>query len=503
MPAGKGLADLGFWSITLGAWCYTFATTIGTALLPQMQGDLSVGLDQVTWVVTAAVVAGAIGIPPTPWLAARFGTKNLLVGSMIAFTVSSALIGAAGSLEEVILWRVCQAIFGAPIFVLSQSLCIGLVSYERRGTAMAIWSVALTTGWVFGPTAGAYLADWYSWRVSFFIIAPISVVATIACAVFLDRVDEDRKLEFDWTGFVALSVVLLAVQMVLNRGQRLDWLDSAEIIGWLALAALALSVYLGHTLSSRLRFIRWEVLRDWNLSYGLVLCALMSGMSLVPLVLIPPMLTSLKGLEVTTIGLVFVFRGLVQIVVMMLLGPLLARYDPRWLCAFGFLVFAYGCHLLSGYNQDVGLWDIYFPHVFFGIGSSFMWMSIFYMMYATVKAEYYDDAATLVSLSFNVVSSAGVALLVALLTRGLQINTEQIGAHFVVGDERLLFAEHAAYALDRVSGLATAWAEVAEQAVAIAYANVFRLMMWLSLGALPMLLLLPFRRPEAAAPSGR
>jgi len=502
MPAGKGLADLGFWSITLGAWCYTFATTIGTALLPQMQGDLSVGLDQVTWVVTAAVVAGAIGIPPTPWLAARFGTKNLLVGSMIAFTVSSALIGAAGSLEEVILWRVCQAIFGAPIFVLSQSLCIGLVSYERRGTAMAIWSVALTTGWVFGPTAGAYLADWYSWRVSFFIIAPISVVATIACAVFLDRVDEDRKLEFDWTGFVALSVVLLAIQMVLNRGQRLDWLDSMEIIGWLALAALALSVYLGHTLSSRLRFIRWGVLRDWNLSYGLVLCCLMSGMSLVPLVLIPPMLTSLKGLEVTTIGLVFVFRGLVQIVVMMLLGPLLARYDPRWLCAFGYLVFAYGCHLLSGYNQDVGLWDIYFPHVFFGIGSSFMWMSIFYMMYATVKAEYYDDAATLVSLSFNVVSSAGVALLVALLTRGLQVNTEQLGAHFVVGDERLLFAEHAAYALDQVSGLATAWAEVAEQAVAIAYANVFRLMMWLSLGALPMLLLLPFRRPEAAAPSG-
>ena len=499
MPAGKGLSDLGFWSITLGAWCYTFATTIGTALLPQMQGDLSVGLDQVTWVVTAAVVAGAIGIPPTPWLAARFGTKNLLVGSMIAFTLSSALIGAAGSLEEVILWRICQAFFGAPIFVLSQSLCIGLVSYERRGTAMAIWSVALTTGWVFGPTAGAYLADWYSWRVSFFIIAPISIVATLACAVFLERVDEDRKLEFDWTGFVALSVVLLATQMVFNRGQRLDWLESPEILGWLALAALSLSIYLGHTLSSRLRFIRWEVLRDWNLSYGLVLCSLMSGMSLAPLVLIPPMLTSLKGLEVVTIGLVFVFRGSVQIVVMMLLGPLLARYDPRWLCVFGYLVFAYGCHLVSGYNQDIGLWDIYLPHVFFGIGSSFMWMSIFYMMYSTVKAEYYDDAATLVSLSFNVVSSAGVALLVALLTRSLQVNTAELGAHFVHGDERLLFSEYAAYALDRISGLAAARAEVAEQALAIAYGNVFRLMMWLALAAVPFLVLVPYRRPVAAA----
>ena len=496
MPAGKGLADLGFWSITLGAWCYTLSTTIGTALLPQMQGDLSIGLDQVTWVVTASVVAGAIGIPPTPWLAARFGTKNLLVGSMIAFTISSALIGAAGSLEEVIVWRICQALFGAPIFVLSQSLCIGLVSYERRGTAMAIWSVALTTGWSFGPTIGAYLADWYNWRVSFFVIAPISLVATFACAMLLDRVEDRRRLEFDWTGFVTLSVVLLAVQMALNRGQRLDWLESREILGWLALAALTLSIYLGHTFTSRLRFIRWEVLRDWNFSHGLVLCSLMSGMSLAPMVLIPPMLTSLKGLEVDTIGLVFVFRGSVQIVVLMLLGPFVMRSDPRWLCAFGYLIFAYGCRLVSGYNQDIGLWDIYLPHVFFGIGSSFMWMSIFHMLYSTVRSDYYDDAATLVSLSFNVVSSAGVALLVALFTRGLQVNTEELGARFVPGDERLLFPEHGAFALDTELGLASAQAEVAQQALAIGYANVFVLMMWLALAALPLLALLPYRRPE-------
>ena len=502
MPAGKGLADPGFWSITLGAWCYTFSTTIGTALLPQMQGDLSVGLDQVTWVVTAAVVAGAIAIPPTPWLAARFGTKNLLVASMLAFTLSSSMIGLSGSLGEVILWRILQAFFGAPIFVLSQSLTISLVPYERRGTAMAIWSVALTTGWVFGPTAGAYLADWYSWRLSFFVIAPISLVATFACAALLDRVGENRRLGFDWTGFIALSVFLLATQMVFNRGQRLDWLDSAEILGWLALALLALSIYLGHTLTSRLRFIRWEVLRDRNLSCGLVLSSLMSGMSLAPLVLIPPMLTSLKGLEVVTIGLVFVFRGSVQIVVMSLIGPFLTRNDPRWLCGFGFLVFAFGCHLVSGYNQDVGLWDIYLPHVFFGIGSSFMWMSIFHMLYTTVKSEYYDDAATLVSLSFNVVSSAGVALLVALLSRSLQVNTEELGAHFAFGDERLLFPEFGAFALDTVSGLAAAQAEVAEQAVAIAYANLFRLMMWMALAALPLLVILPYKRPEAAAPAG-
>ena len=500
MPAGKGLADLGFWSVTLGAWCYAMATTIGTALLPQMQGDLSVGLDQVSWVVTASVVAGAIGIPPTPWLAARFGTKNLLVGSLLAFTLSSAMIGASASLGEVVLWRICQAFFGAPIFVLSQSLTIGLVPYERRGTAMTIWSVALTTGWVFGPTAGAYLADWYSWRASFFVITPVSIVATLACVFLLEGEGERRRLEFDWTGFLTLSVVLLAIQMMLNRGPGLDWFDSGEILAWLAITLLALSVYLGHTLSSSLRFIRWEVLRDWNLSYGLVLCCLMALLSLAPLVLIPPMLTSLKGLEVITIGLVFVFRGSVQIVVMMLLGPLLTRHDPRGLCAIGFLLFAFGCHLISGYTPDIGLWDIYLPHFFFGLGISFIWMPVFHMLYATLKSDYYNDAATLVSLNFNVVSSAGVAMMVALLGRSLQINTEELGAHFRADEELLRFAEFAAFALERGTGLAAARAEVAGQATAIAYGNVFRVMTWVSLAALPLLALLPYRRPPAAAP---
>ena len=499
MPGEKGLADLGFWSITLGAWCYTFATTIGTALLPQMQGDLSVGLDQVTWVVTAAVVAGAIGIPPTPWLAARFGTKNLLVGSMIAFTISSALIGAAGSLEEVILWRICQAFFGAPIFVLSQSLCIGLVSYERRGTAMAIWSVALTTGWVFGPTAGAFLADWYNWRVSFFIIAPISIVATLACAVFLDRVEENRKLEFDWTGFVALSVVLLATQMVFNRGQRLDWLESQEILGWLALAALALSIYLGHTLSSRLRFIRWEVLRDWNLSYGLVLCSLMSGMSLAPLVLIPPMAHQSQGargdhhrarVRVPRLG---ADRGDD--------APRPAARTPRSPLALRLRIPGVRLRLPPGLRLQPG-------HRAVG------------HLPAPCLLRHRELLHVDVHLLHDVLHREGGVLRRCRdpgepeLQCGEQRRGSTAGrtAHPQPSDQHRR-ARHplrgrrrapplcrkCRFALESTLGLVAAEARVAEQAIVIAYGNVFRLMMWLSLAAVPFLVLVPYRRPKPVA----
>lgn len=489
---------LGFWSVTLGAWCYALATTVGTALLPQMQGDLSASLDQITWVFTASVVAGAIGLPPTAWLAARFGTKNVMVGSLLAFSLSSLMIGGSSTLGELVFWRVCQAFFGAPIFVLSQSLTIGLFPAERRGSAMAIWSVALTTGWVFGPTIGAYLADWYNWRISFFIVTPISVLASIACAGFLDRVEEDRGLEFDWTGFVTLSIALLASQMAFNRGQRLDWLESQEIVAWIAIATLSLSLYLGHTLSSSLRFIRWEVLRDWNLCFGLLLSCILSVLSLAPLVFIPPMLSDIKGIEVITIGLVFVLRGSVQIVLMLALGPFIGRYDPRWLCGIGFLSFAIGCQIISGYNQDIGLWDIYLPQIFFAVGISFIWLPLFHMYYATVDREYYNDAATLISLTFNLISSAGVALLVAMLNRNLQTNTAELGAHITLTSERLLFPEYALFDLQEIAGLASIQAEITQQAQVIGYTNMFWLMMWLSLAAIPLLIVLPYHRPPAA-----
>ena len=498
----KGLADPGFWSVTLGAWCYGLSLTIATALLPQMQGDLSVGLDQVTWVVTSAVVASAIGIPPTPWLAARFGSKNLLVASLLLFTFSSAMIGGSGTLGEVVFWRICQAFFGAPIFVLSQSVTIDLFPDERRGRAMAVWSVALTTGWTFGPTIGAYLADWYDWRASFFVITPLSILATISCAVCLDRVEEDKGLDFDWIGFTTLSLVLLATQMALNRGQRLDWLESGEIAGWLALAAFALSIYVGHAFTSWRRFIRWEVMRDWNLCFGLLLTCLLAVLSLAPMVLIPPMLESLKGLEVITIGLVFVFRGTVQIVAMLLIGPVVGRGDPRWLCALGFLSFAIGCRIVAGYSPDIGLRDIYLPQVYFGVGIALMWMPVFHMLYATVGAELRNDAATLVSLTYNVVSSAGVALIVALFSRSLQINTAELGAHVYHANERLLFPEYALFDLGKRTGLASVQAEIGQQALAIGYANMFWLMMWVSLAALPLLVLLPYRRPPGAQGPG-
>ena len=158
---------ISFWASVLAAWGYCLSVTIANAMLPQIQGDLSASLDQVSWIITASIVAGAMGIPPTPWLAARFGLKNVLLLALVFFTLASTILPFSGSLGEVVLWRVVQALSGAPVLVLSQSLTVSLFDGKKRGMAMAVWSVALTTGWTFGPAIGAYIADLASWRVAF------------------------------------------------------------------------------------------------------------------------------------------------------------------------------------------------------------------------------------------------------------------------------------------------------------------------------------------------
>ena len=487
-----------FSSVVLAAWCYTAATTIGNAVLPQMQGDLSVSLDQISWVVTASIVAGALGIPPTPWLAARLGVKTLLVGSLVSFTVASAMIGLSESLGGVVLWRIVQASFGAPILVLSQTIVMDVFPLSRRGPAMAIWSAAGTTGWVMGPTLGAYLGEWYGWQWSFAVLAPIAIVSLIACAVFLPSNRERKKSRLDWMGFVTLSMFLLCAQIVLNRGQRQDWFESAEVLVWAFLAAAGLFMYCSHTLTSHERLIRWSILLDKNFTAGIAISAVYSFLSLGPLVLVPSMLQELKGLELTTVGLSVVPRGIAQMVVMLMLGPFVTRMDARIPIAIGLLSFALGNWMLANYNLDIGLWQVYLPQLFHGVGSALVWLPIFNLLYATLPAELRTDAATAVGLVYSLGGSASVAVLVALLSVGTQINAEELGSLLVSKLETIRLPEYREFDVTSEASLLSLQANITEQASMLAYVNLFWLLTGLALLTLPLLVLISTKEPASA-----
>ena len=483
-----------FSAVVLAAWSYTTATTIGNAVLPQMQGDLSASLDQISWVVTASVMAGAIGIPPTPWLAARLGVKKLLLTSLAAFALASFMIGLSSTLGEVILWRIAQAFFGAPILVLSQTITMDRFPLARRGPAIAIWSAAGTTGWVMGPTLGAYLGEWYGWEWSFAILAPISVVSLLACLFVIPSGRREKEVRLDWTGFVSLSVCLLCMQIVLNRGERQGWFESGEIFGWLLVGTLALLIYVFHTLTSSERLIRWVIFKDRNFAVGIAISAAYAFLSLAPLVMIPGMLQQLKGLELITVGLLVVPRALTQIVFMLALGPVVTRLDARIPIGSGLVLFAIGNWMMASYNQDVGLWQVYLPQLLHGAASALVWLPIFNMLYATLPGNLRTDAATVIGLVYSLGGSASIAILVSVLTRGAQVSTEELGGLVVSKREIMDLPEYSLLDFNDTLTLATLQSQIAEQALMISYVNVFWLLTGLSLVVLPLLLLVAVPR---------
>ena len=468
---------------------YGSAVTVAGAVLPQIQGDLSASLDQISWIVTASIVAGAIGTPLTPWLAARFGLKNMMVACIVAVTVASALIGTADSLGEMILWRVCQALMSAPVIALTQRIMLDIFPPEQRGLSMSLWTVGIVSGWVMGPTLGTLLVEWGSWRIAFLAFGPLGLVGIVLCVAFLPRYPKDRSLEFDWFGFVSLSVGLAAIQLVLNRGQRLDWYESTEI--WLAtlLGIAAVYFFIIHTFTSNKPFLNWNALRDRNLAIGLIILMSYAYISLAPLILIPTMLQDLRGLEVVTVGLLLIPRGLAQIVTTLVMGQFIDRVDLRILIGLGLIGFAVGSWMMASYNLDIGIGNVILPTLVQGMSMAFISVPTMAISYSTIAAELRTDAATLVGLGYTIASSMGVAISVVILTRSAQTTREELASHVVPTNELLRFPQYSqGWDLDVLENLAAIHGEISQQAIMIGYINVYWMLSILCLCVLPLLL---------------
>ncbi len=485
---------LTFMSVVMAAGVYAAAWTIPNAVLPQMQGDLSVSIDQISWVVTATVVAGAIGIPLTPWLSHRLGSKKLMMTTLGAFTLASVLVGTASTFEEVIIWRVVAALSGAPIIALSQAVTMEIFDGDRRTMAFSMWSIGMAAGWVFAPAAGAWLADLVSWRLTFLSIVPFGIVALMCCGMFMPAMPKKDPVKFDWTGFLALAFALTMMQVVVNRGQRMDWFDSPVILVLSGLGLIAFYLYLVHTSHCRQPFLDWVIFRDRNLVFGLLITMIYAYVGLVPLVILPTMLEQLRGLEVFTVGLLVVPRGTAQMLGMVVAGIMASRIDPRKLLVCGLIVFSASSWYMAHYNLSIGVWDVFWPTVVQGFSMAFIWIPAMALMYATIDNELRTSAATLVSLTYSLSSSLGVALAVTVLGRSVQINHAEIGALVEPTREIFQFGENSTnwdtQALDRLIAMEQ---EVTLQAYAIGYANVFWLLAVSTLVILPLVLFL--RRP--------
>ncbi|HEU4618378.1 MAG TPA: DHA2 family efflux MFS transporter permease subunit [Gammaproteobacteria bacterium] len=485
-------------SIMLATIMQVVDMTIVNVALPHMQGNMSATQDQISWVLTSYIVAAAIMTPVTGVLAARFGRKRLFAGSVVGFTIASALCGWATSLDQIVIYRVLQGAVGASLVPLSQAVLLDTYPREKHGSAMALWGVGVMVGPILGPTLGGYLTEYYSWRWAFYINVPVGVLALLGILAFVPETERQPNRGFDFFGFAMLSIAIGSLQLMLDRGNSLDWFGSREIVAEAVIAALAFYMFLVHMFTAEKPFIEPALFKDRNFAAGLTLMFVVGVMLLATLALLPPFLQNLLGFPVVTAGLVLAPRGIGTMFAMLAVGRLVTRVDTRYLVLFGLTMTAISMWQMAGFNLEVGVRDIVVTGVVQGVGLGFIFVPLSTAAFATLDQRYRNEGTAMFSLIRNIGSSIGISLVVTVLGQRTQINHAGIGANLTPFRDAMHWLPRM-WDLGTPMGPVALEGEVTRQAVMLAYLDDFRFMTLMTLLAVPLLLLL---RPAPRRPSG-
>lgn len=486
-------------SVMLATIMQALDTTIANVALPHMQGDMGATQEQISWVLTSYIVAAAIFMPLTGFLSNRFGRKRLFIWSVVGFTIASMLCGAAQSLPQIVLFRLLQGIFGASLVPISQSVLLDSYPPEKHGSAMAIWGMGIMVGPILGPSLGGWLTEYYNWRWVFYINLPFGLLAWLGLNTFLPADKPEKGAHFDLLGFAFLSLAIGSLQLCLDRGESLDWLNSNEIIIEGMVSILCLYLFIVHILTDKKPFIDPGMFKDRNFSVSLLFIFMIGIILLATMALLPPFLQSLMNYPVIDVGLVLAPRGVGTMLSMMIVGKLSGKADSRHLIFAGLIFTSYSLWLMTLFNTNISDATIVYTGILQGFGLGFIFVPLSTLAFATLPVKYRNDGPPLFSLLRNIGSSIGISIVMTKLAQNLQANHAAFANFITPFNLSLKHAnEMGIMKTDSLLGLASLNAEVTRQAATLAYLQDFRFMMWLVIATIPLLLFLKPPQKKAA-----
>ncbi|MFT4150346.1 MAG: DHA2 family efflux MFS transporter permease subunit [Paracoccaceae bacterium] len=487
----KGLITL---AIMLATIMQVLDTTIANVALPSMVGDLGASADTINWVLTSYIVSAAIMTPVTGWLSDRIGKRELFLTSIVGFVVFSVACGLAWSLPSMVVFRLMQGVFGAAIVPLSQTFLLDINSREKAGQAMALWGAGIMVGPIIGPTLGGWLTESYNWRWVFLINLPLGIIAFLGSAAFLPK-SIIKLRRFDFFGFAMLSLGIGALQLMLDRGGEVDWFNSAETWIYLFLTVVGCWVFVVHILTTEHPFLDPRMFADRNFVMGLCFIFIVGIILLASLALLPPMLSKIFGYTAFLSGIVMAPRGVGTMVSMLVVGRLVRLIDPRLLVTAGLSLTALSLWMMTGFTPQMDNHLIIASGVVQGLGLGLVFVPLSTVAFATIDPKFRADATSLFSLVRNIGSSIGISVVSLMLTRNVQINHMELVGHLTPTAPNLqqqlpaVIAGNQQYlqVLDNLVNV---------QALMISYVNDFKLMLIVTVCAIPLALFL--RRPKAS-----
>jgi DHA2 family multidrug resistance protein len=497
------------WIVAVSVMFATFMevldTTVVNVSLPHIAGSLSASIDEATWALTSYLVANAIILPMTGWLASVFGRKRLLMASVAGFTSSSFLCGLAPNLPTLILFRILQGATGGAMQPLSQAVLLEAFPPQDRGKAMGFWGLGIVVAPILGPVLGGWLTDSYSWRWVFYINIPVGVTSLIMTRLFIFDPSYIRResQRIDYWGLGMLAVGIGALQIVLDKGQEEDWFASTWITV-LAIVAVATLVWLVvHELRTEHPVVDLRVFKERSYAVGVFLMTVVGFVLYGSLVLLPIMLQTLLGYPSLQAGIAMAPRGVGSFFMMPITGMLTGRLDPRKLLTVGLIIGGVTLLWLSELNLNAGYWDIFWPQLVQGVGMSMLFVPLTTVTMDPIPRERMGNATSLFNLMRNIGGSIGIAVTGTMLARRQQAMTTLLGgnvtpystttqtmfermrAGFVASGSDIVTATNRAYA--------ALFGMVQREAAMVSFVSIFQLLGVLFLLLVPLILIM--KRP--------
>lgn len=490
-----GLRRLGMIAAGMsGSAVYEFTWSIAGVGLPHMQGTFSATPDQIAWVMTAFIMGTVVTIASTGWLAARFGRRRVFLASLIGFSISLVMCGLATSLAAEVGWRFAQGVFGAALLPLGQAITIDAFPRDRQGAATAIWITGTIGGAVLGPFAGGIVVEFLSWPWMFYLNLPIAGFALLTTWSSVPESERDPGKKLDWFGLLAIVVAATALQILFSRGERLDWFASTEIAIEAGVAAIALYIFVAHSLTTENPFFRPALFRDRNFCLGLISALANGAVATLPLVVLPLMLQELAGFPSIDTGILLLARavGLSLISVLTALNDRLIPERVLMIVGFG-VVFVSGLDM-AYWTADVDRDRIILINLAQGFGAGAIFISITNLAISTLPQKLKTEGLALYYTVLFTGATLGIAVVVSVLTRMTQVAHAVVGAHVNPYNQAFrLTPIPEAWDIEEREGLAALAAEVSRQADAIAYSDAFLAAALISLAAVPLAFL--FKTP--------
>src|SRR5215470_4731481 len=503
------------WIIAISVMFATFMevldTTVVNVSLPHIAGSLSSTVDEATWALTSYLVANAIILPMTGWLASAFGRKRLLMLSVVGFTASSFLCGLAPTLSSLIVFRVIQGATGGALQPLSQAVLLEAFAPEDRGKAMGFWALGIVVAPILGPVLGGWLTDNYSWRWVFYVNIPVGIASIVMTKLYIFDPPYLRREggTVDYWGIGMLTVGIGALQILLDKGQQEDWFESNLIVALAVISIVTLTALIWHELTTDHPIVDLRVLKERSYAVGVFLMTVVGFVLYGSMVLLPIMLQTLLAYPPLQAGIAMAPRGIGSFFMMPITGLITGRFDARKLLTGGLIVGGVTLLWLSWLNLQAGYWDIFWPQLIQGVGMSLLFVPLTTVSMDPIPRERMGNATSLFNLMRNIGGSIGIAVTGTMIARHTQSNIATLGTHVSQFDphtQSYFFQIRSAFmaaGADMATATERAYAAifgmVQRQASMVSFVGLFWLLGVIFLAMIPLALLM--KRPEHGGPA--